>query len=83
MQSLTYHCAECNMALLDLKPADLIAAPPKVDDILVCGACLLTNVVTVTGTRGMTEEEYNSLHPDERRDLAFAKRAVKRNLRNQ
>lgn len=70
------------MSLTDLRAADLGVPEPRFDDILLCGACGQPSRVTLTGTALLTEEEFNSLDEDERNDLMFAQRAIKRKLRN-
>lgn len=69
------------MELIDPKAVDLVSQE-GIGDIIICGACLAVNVVTITGTRLLSEDEFAELSPDEKRDLDFAKRAVKRNFRN-
>lgn len=70
------------MDLIDLKAANLVLEKPKVDDFLICGSCKTINIITLLGTRELTEPEFEKLHPDEKKDLAFALRAVTRNFRN-
>ncbi len=70
------------MQLIDLKAANLVVQKPQVDDLLLCGSCSTINIVTILGTRMMTEKEFDALHPDEKKDLNFAQRAVKRQLRS-
>jgi hypothetical protein len=69
------------MDLLELKQVDLVRTPPQIGDLLVCGGCGFISKVSLTGTMLITEPEYEALSYDEKRDLTFAQRAIKRNLR--
>lgn len=70
------------MELLDLKPSDTLTDPPVLDDLLICGACGSLSKVTLLGTTLATDEDINTLTDEERADLSFGQRAVKRQLRN-
>lgn len=70
------------MELISAKSVDMLREGPKIDDIMLCGSCGMPSKVTLLGLRYLTDEEFNSLHEDERKDLDFAQRAVKRQLRN-
>lgn len=70
------------MELLGLNPTSFVTQKPELDDLLICGACSTINVVTITGTRTITTEEFDALSADEKKDLSFALRASKRDLRN-
>lgn len=70
------------MDLLNLKSVDMLRAPPLIDSLIVCGACGFVSKVTLQGTTLITKKEFENLHPDERKDLTFAARAITRNLRN-
>ena len=85
MSDLNYKCAnpKCGMDLLNLNPTSLVAEKPSYGDLLVCGACNSVNGITLTGTRLITQTELDQhLTDDEQKDLRFAKRASKRDLRN-
>jgi len=68
------------MDLLNLKSTDLLREPPRVDDILLCGACGTLSVVTLLGTAPLSAIAFAKLSADEKKELDFAARAVKRNL---
>lgn len=70
------------MELLQPKPTNLVQVRPKLNDVILCGGCGFPNVIELTGTHLMTEDEFGALHPDERKELDFAQRAIKRQLRN-
>ena len=70
------------MELIDPKSVDLIATPPRIGDLNICGACGKVNILAIDGTREITPEELSELTPDEKRDLHFAIRAAKQNFRN-
>lgn len=82
MNDLTYLCAKCSMQLLDLRPANLVVQKPELDDLLVCGTCNTINSVTLLGTRELAADEYEKLDDETKADLAFALRAIKRNVQN-
>lgn len=69
------------MTLLDAKAVDMIDTPPKVDDIMLCGACGHPSKVTLLGLVYITEGEYDKLSSEEKKKLNFAQRVVKRELR--
>lgn len=50
--------------------------PPQIDDVLLCAGCGKPNVVTLEGTRLMTDEEFNNLTEDEAKDLGFVQRSL-------
>jgi hypothetical protein len=70
------------MVLKNPKAVDLIQAPPAFDDVMICGACGSISIITLQGTRLMTEEELLALSEEEQRDLTFAQRAIRRSVRN-
>lgn len=72
----------CGMDLLDAKAVDMLRDKPKVDDIMICGMCRRPSKVTLLGMVYLTHEELNALTEDEKKDMSFAIRAVKRQLRN-
>lgn len=80
----TLLCANpsCRMRLLNPKQVTPDGIPPHVDDILICGGCGLASKVTLLGTDLLTDDDFLTLSPEERRDISFAIRAVKRNLRS-
>lgn len=69
------------MQLQDPKPANLVREEPKFDDIIICGACGCPNKIGILGTSEMTDEELSALSDEERQDITFAIRAVKRQIR--
>lgn len=70
------------MTLLDLHSADFENTKPKMNDLLVCGACGAINEVDLVNCVLLTEEKFDALHPDEKRDLSFAVRAATPKLRS-
>lgn len=80
--NLDLKCPSCEMLAQDLRSANHVLEPPKLDDLWLCGSCATVCKVTLTGLTVLTQSELSSLHPDERADLDFAQRAIKRNLRN-
>lgn len=82
--TVEHKCANpsCGMTLSDPRPADLVTEAPRLGDILLCGGCGHPSKVTIVGTKLLTEEDFTGLSPDERRDLDFAQRAIKRKIRN-
>lgn len=84
MGRLDYKCCEekCGMALLNPKPVDLVSPKPELGDILLCGMCGMINIVDLMGTRKITDDELLNLSVEERRDLDFAVRAIKKQGRN-
>ena len=69
------------MQLLDPKPTDLVQEKPKIGDLILCGTCGTLSIIELTGTREPTHIEMNAMDADERKELAFAVRAIKRKLR--
>lgn len=65
------------MTLLNPKAVDLVSVP-QLGDLILCGMCGEANIITITGTRLMTQEEFAELTPEELKDLGFAKRAIQR-----
>lgn len=82
MSDLNFKCANCTMQLLEHKAVDMSDAKPQIGDLLVCGNCGMPNIVTLTGAIIVPDEVMNALTKEERDDLLFAQRAIKRNLRN-
>lgn len=74
-----YLCSNsaCLMKLLDPQPATPASDLPGPDDLLICGACGTTNIVTIFGTQAMTKEEEAALSEEELRDIRFAMRNLK------
>ncbi len=51
---------------------------PVLGDIVLCGSCGNPNILTLTEPRAMTEAEFDQLSVDEKSDLSFAQRALKK-----
>ena len=79
--NLKYNCPTCNMEALNIRAADHILEPPKVDDIYLCGGCGSVCKVSLTGLVLMLSEEFDGLDEQTRADLNFATRAIKRQVR--
>lgn len=82
---MNYVCAndKCKMQLLDLHNTNIVdTGLPQVDDVLICGACGHASVITLTGTEPLAEAAFDAMTDEEKRDILFARRAAKRNLRN-
>lgn len=62
---------------------DHVHNAPQFDDILVCGNCGTVNKMGLVDPIVMTQEEINSLHKDEQRDLDFAVRNIRARLKSQ
>jgi DNA-directed RNA polymerase subunit RPC12/RpoP len=77
---MTYTCANCGMEQLDLKFTDLVEEKLRVDDLILCGGCGLPNKVTLEGLALLNQIEFELLSKDEKRDLDFAQRAIKKKL---
>ena len=79
----TYTCAnpDCKMQLLEPKPSNLIREEPKLDDVILCGACGEASVITLEGTKLLGPVEMELLTDEEKRELLFATRAIKRHIR--
>lgn len=83
MSTRTYLCAnpDCKMQLINpiaTRPADL----PEINDLIVCGACRIPSVVTLLGTRLMTEEETKDMPKEVQDELIFALRALDAKLKS-
>jgi translation elongation factor EF-Tu-like GTPase len=76
MQSTDHQCAKCNKTFAMLAVVGGDHTPPQIDDILLCSQCGTPNVVTLEGTRLMTEIEFAGLKEDELKDLKFAQRGL-------
>ena len=73
---IDYKCAKCNVELTTAVAAGVDPRPPQISDILLCAGCGMPNVVTLEGTREITEEEFAQLDPEEQRDLDFIQRSM-------
>lgn len=76
----TFTCP-CGMVISDHKMVN-VAHDLKIGDVMLCGGCGRPSIVELTGLRYMTDEEFNEMTPEEQKDLNFAQRAIKRQLRN-
>jgi DNA-directed RNA polymerase subunit RPC12/RpoP len=72
----SYKCAGCNKEFVFQVVVGGDQRPAQVDDILLCADCGKPNIVTLEGTRLMTEEEFDNLSDDERRDMDFVQRSL-------
>jgi hypothetical protein len=72
-----YSCSGCNKEFAFTKGIDIVnLAPPQVGDILLCADCGVPNIVTLEGTRLMTDEEFKALDKEEAKDLDLAQRSL-------
>lgn len=55
---------------------------PSIDDIIICGGCNLASIVTLLGTRLVTESEYIDLPEEIRSEMILALRALESRLRS-
>lgn len=71
------------MHVQEVRSTDHILEPLKLDDLWVCGGCGTISKVGIENMLVLPEHEFATLDERTKRDLNFAQRAVKRNLRNQ
>ena len=83
MKLKPHKCAnkDCKMELLQAKCVDMLRLPPSIGDLLICGGCGAISKVTLEGTEMLEDKEFNELSEDEKKDISFAVRAVKKQLR--
>lgn len=55
--------------------------PPQIDDVLLCAGCGKPNIVTLEGTRLMTDEEFENLTEEEAKEMDFVQRSLIRGKR--
>lgn len=69
-------CSGCNAEFILEVVAGGDKRPPQIDDVLLCAGCGKPNVVTLEGTRLMTDEEFNNLTKEEAKDMDFVYRSL-------
>lgn len=82
----SFLCAnpECRMQLVDPQETRQGSGQtPSVDDIMICGGCNLASIVTVLGTRLLTEAEYIDLPEELRTEMIIALRTLENRLKSQ
>lgn len=67
------------MELQTPKAVNPVDENPVLGDLVLCGNCGEPNVITLTEPRALTEAEFDSLSADEKSDLSFAQRAIRKN----
>lgn len=56
---------------------------PEVDSLVVCGACRQPSVVTLLGTRALTDQELATMPDDVKSEIAFALRVIDAKIKQQ
>lgn len=82
-ENFNFKCGLCEMEQQELKAANSILEPPEFGSLIVCGGCGAVNEVKLLGLEAVPEDKIALLDAGTQADIAFARRACRRQLRNQ